>query len=156
MSLEKEVKIISFREDIQHYFKLINYEWISHYFEVIAHDKLVLENPKEEIIDKGGFIYFAQYNNEIVGCVALEKKNETTFELSKMGVRPDYRGLKIGNQLMLESMEKAKQLGLKQLIIYTNSKLSKAIGLYQKHGFYEVPNDQKLVKRAKIKMILII
>jgi N-acetylglutamate synthase-like GNAT family acetyltransferase len=153
-SFEQEVKIIPFREDIQHHFKLINFEWIDHYFEIIDHDKMVLENPKEEIIDKGGFIYFAEYNNEIVGCVALEKIDNLTYELSKMGVRPGYQGKKIGKLLLLKTIEKAKKIGLKHLILYTNPKLTNAIRLYQKNGFYEVPNDQKLVKRATLKMRL--
>ncbi|MDO7173720.1 GNAT family N-acetyltransferase [Mariniflexile sp. AS56] len=152
--IEQQVNIIPFREDIQHHFKNINYEWIGHYFEIIDRDRLVLENPKKEIIDKGGHIYFAEYNTKIVGCVALEKKNDTTFELSKMGVRPSYQGLKIGKLLMLKTIEKAKQLRFKKIILYTNPKLISAIGLYQKNGFYEVPNDLIIVKRAVVKMEL--
>lgn len=153
-SIENKVEIIPFREDIQHHFKKINYEWIDNYFEIIDHDKLVLENPKEEIIDKGGYIYFAQYNNKVVGCVALERINDTTFELSKMGVRPYYQGLKIGKLLMLKAIEKSKQLSIESLVLYTNPKLISAIKLYKRNGFYEVPNDQKLIKRATLKMKL--
>ena len=43
----------------------------------------------EFIIDNGGIVLFAQYNDEIVGTVALMYlEDENCFELTKMAVSP--------------------------------------------------------------------
>jgi hypothetical protein len=37
--------------------KTLNIEWLSKYFKIEPKDELVLSNPQEEIIDKGGMIF---------------------------------------------------------------------------------------------------
>lgn len=49
-------------------------------------DRESLSNPREQIIDKGGFIFYALLNGEIVGTASLLKKREAVFELGKMEV----------------------------------------------------------------------
>ena len=63
-------------------FKSLNLEWLNSYFEVETIDKLVLNNPKTEIIDKGGFIFMIQKNSETIGTFAFIKKNEKIYEFS--------------------------------------------------------------------------
>jgi hypothetical protein len=53
----------------------LNIEWLSKYFKIEPKDELVLSNPQEEIIDKGGMIFYAKYNEVIVGTVV--KMNDT-------------------------------------------------------------------------------
>jgi len=92
-----QVKIVSFKEEFSRDFYNLNVEWLKSYFYVEPFDEEILSKPQEYIIDKGGFIFFATYNNENVGTVALmPTKNETTFELTKMAVLPNLRGLNIG------------------------------------------------------------
>ena len=43
-------------------------------------------NPRSHVLDKGGRIFFAKYNGEIVGTSSILKLNESTFELAKLGV----------------------------------------------------------------------
>ena len=111
-----------------------------------------LSNPKEEIIDKGGFIFYAKLNDEIVGTASLLKKDETTFELGKMAVSGKAQGHKIGTLLLEHCLEFAKQKQIKTLILYSNTKLESAIHLYRKYGFSEVELEQGLYERADIKM----
>jgi hypothetical protein len=49
--------------------KTLNIEWLSKYFKIEPKDELVLSNPQEEIIDKGGMIFIS----EVVGTVSLLK-----------------------------------------------------------------------------------
>jgi hypothetical protein len=51
----------------------LNIEWLSKYFKIEPKRRLVLSNPREEIIDKGGMIFYAKYNGCIVGTVSLLK-----------------------------------------------------------------------------------
>lgn len=83
---ETEVQIIPFSIEHKEAIKRLNIEWLNKYFKVEPRDELVLSNPVVEIIDKGGKIYFAKYQHEIVGTVSLLKIDQTTFELSKMAI----------------------------------------------------------------------
>ncbi|MDH4058541.1 MAG: GNAT family N-acetyltransferase, partial [Cyclobacteriaceae bacterium] len=64
-----------------------------------------------------------------------------------------FRGLKIGEALSLKAIEKARVLGGRKIILYSNTKLEPAIGLYRKLGFQEIPLDGPY-KRSNIKMEL--
>ena len=145
-------KIIEFSEKYKKDFKRLNLEWIEKYFVVEPSDEYVLNNPEESIIDKGGFIYFALYNNEIAGTFALIKIDDKTYEIAKMVVTKKYQNHGIGKQLMDFAIIKARHLNLYKLILYTNSNLSVAIGMYLKYGFSEIPMNDFHNNRADIKM----
>ena len=147
-----QIKIIPYSPELKEYLKTLNYEWLEEYFHVEEGDKVSLSDPQGQIIDKGGFIFFAQYNEEIVGTVSLLKKTNEIFELGKMAISKNSRGLGIGNQLMEYILEFAKQQGICELILYSNTKLEPAIHLYQKYGFEEIELEAGVYERGNIKM----
>ena len=149
---QNKIEIIDFSEDQKEAIKTLNYEWLEKYFRVEKNDVISLSNPKEEIIDKGGFIFYAKLNDEIVGTASLLKKNETIFELGKMAVSEKAQGHKIGTLLLEYCLNFAKQKQIKTLILYSNTKLESAIHLYRKYGFSEVELEKGLYERADIKM----
>lgn len=150
------VKILEFKEEYSIYFYELNVEWLKKYFYVEKHDEEVLSNPKKFIIESGGIVLFAEYDNKIVGTVALMYlKDENCFELTKMAVSPEYRGKKIGQIILDNCIKKAKKMGLDKLILYSNRVLENAIYIYKKYGFVEIPiNEGSPYKRADIKMVL--
>ena len=70
-----------------------------------------------------------------------------------MAVDEKYRGQKIGKALGEAAIEKAHTFGAHKIILYSNTILTPAIGLYRKLGFVEVPVDGPY-KRSNIKMEL--
>ncbi len=156
MNVENEVLIIPFRSDLKEEIKILNLEWLKKYFKVEAKDHKVLSDPQGEIIDKGGMIFYAKYNDKIVGTFSLLKIDETTFELSKMAVTDGVQGLGIGNKLMDHCMAIAKEKGIKKLILYSNRSLLPAIYLYKKFDFEEIQLEDGIYERADIKMERII
>lgn len=151
---KNQVEIISYKGELAKIFLNLNIEWLDKYFYVENHDKEVLSNPKSYIIDNGGHIFFAKYNNEIVGTVALIN-NPEGFELSKMAVSPKYRGLKIGQKMMEHCIEFAKENKWDKLILYSSRKLENAIYIYRKYNFIEVEIEENCpYERCDIKMIL--
>lgn len=152
--IENKVQIIPYREEFKEIFRNINYEWIEKYFEVTDLDRKAFDNPQIEIIDKEGFIFLAQYENQIVGSVALEKITNQQYALTRMGVNSGYQGKKIGQSLIETAIEKAKGLKLNVIVLYTNQNLISALNLYYKNGFKVVPLDYVPYKRATIKMEL--
>jgi len=136
-------------------FKSLNLEWLNRYFKVEPIDELVLNNPKREIIDKGGFIFMIEKNSDIIGTFAFIKKSEKIYEFSKMAIIPDERGNGYGNKAMKFLIQFAKNKKWSRLILYSNTKLKNSIHLYRKYGFKEIPIEKNLIySRGNIKMEL--
>ena len=147
-----QIEIIPYSPELKEYLKILNYEWLEEYFHVEDGDKVSLSDPQGQIIDKGGFIFFAKYEEEIVGTASLLKKTNEIFELGKMAVSKNSQGLGIGNQLMEHCLEFAKQQDICELILYSNTKLEPAIHLYRKFGFEEIELEAGVYERGNIKM----
>ncbi len=150
------INILNFKPQYSEYFYNLNIEWLKAYFYVEPYDEEVLRNPLKYIIEKGGHIFFAEINNEIIGTVALMPTQEVlVFELTKMAVLPKYRDLKIGQKLMQHCIDFSKNNKLNSLILYSNTKLENAIYVYRKYGFIEIPVENNCpYKRCNIKMKL--
>ena len=149
---EDRIEIIDYTPEFKEYIKTLNVEWLEKYFYVEPFDVIQLSNPQTEIIDKGGFIYYARWNNEIVGTASLLKHDNEVYELGKMAVIPAAQGHFIGNMLIEHCFNMARQKGLKKLILYSNTKLESAIHLYKKYGFKEIYLEEGRYQRSNIKM----
>ncbi|MBZ4035189.1 GNAT family N-acetyltransferase [Flavobacterium sp. 17A] len=152
MNTTKQVQIVPFSQDLKSHIKTLNIAWLEKYFKVEDKDHLTLSNPQEEIIDKGGMIFYAKYNDEILGTASLMKINDSTYELSKMAVSDHAQGLGIGNKLLEHCLTIAKENNIKTLFLYSNTILLSAIHLYRKFGFTEIPLETGIYARANIKM----
>ena len=148
------MEIIPFSDELANHFTRLNTAWLEKYFVIEPIDKEMLGDPKQYFIDKGGHIFFAKINEDIVGTFALLKDSDSVYELSKMAVDENYQGQKIGNKLMEFCIDKARNLQADKLILYSNTKLEPAIHLYKKFGFIEVPITHSGYIRSNIKMEL--
>jgi ribosomal protein S18 acetylase RimI-like enzyme len=156
MKSENIVTIIPFSVELAEPIKTLNIEWLTKYFKIEPKDERVLSNPKEEIIDKGGMIFYAKYNGEIVGTISLIKMTVGIFELSKMAVTDGAQGLGIGTKLLQHCIEVAEESAIQKIVLYSNRRLKSAIHLYEKFGFKEVLLEDGVYERADIKMEKII
>jgi DNA-binding MarR family transcriptional regulator/N-acetylglutamate synthase-like GNAT family acetyltransferase len=151
------VTIIEYNDELKQYFKNLNYEWLRKYFSIEPIDEEYLSNPKKEIIDKGGHIYYAKTKDAIIGSAALLKINSETYELSKMAVTEKYQHKGVGKKLMEACIKKAKDMGLKKIVLYSSTKLPPALNLYYKVGFRVVAlEDNNPYQRTNIKMEMIL
>ena len=152
-----KVKIVPFEDKYSDYFYDLNYDWLNEYFYVEEYDEEVLKNCKKEIIDKGGYIFFAIYNSNVLGTMALIPRDEKVFELNKMAVKKEFRGMGIGHQLIEFIIDFAKAKNYNSLILYSNTVLKNSIHLYNKFGFIKIDSEGKTpYKRSDIKMELLI
>lgn len=152
MNNKDVVEIIEFSAELSEPIKTLNYEWLEKYFRVEEGDVASLSDPQKHIIDKGGHIYYAQLNGEIVGTASLLKKNETVYELGKLAVSDKAQGHGIGALLLEHCINMAKQKQIKTLILYSNTILQSAVHLFKKYGFEEVELESGVYARANIKM----
>ena len=158
MNLSNNIQIIDYRPEHQKYFRDLNVEWISTYFKMEEADYKALDNPDGYILKKGGYIYVAMFENEVVGVCALIKMDdeEYDYELAKMAVTPKAQGKSIGYLLGLAALEKAKSLGAKKVFLESNTILTPALNLYHKLGFQRVTNRPSPYERADIQMCVVL
>ena len=155
---ESDIEIIGWDTSLREHFCQLNLEWLQEFFdgELTDSDERALYSPESYYLAKGGYIWFARCNQEIVGCVALAHQGNGLFEISKMGVVPSLQGFGIGRKLLLTALDKARDVNAKQVYLESATKLTRAIRLYRHLGFCEVPHPdgQSIYPRSDIYMTL--
>lgn len=147
------IKIIGYDSQYKDVFRDLNYEWLNKYFEVEAADRKLLTDPENQIIKRGGHIFFAEQNSEILGTAALIKHDNKTFELAKMAVTEKAQGKQIGRKLAVKLIETAKKNKAQTLFLETSKKLQPALNLYNSLGFEQVEfSNPSKYSRLTIKM----
>jgi ribosomal protein S18 acetylase RimI-like enzyme len=154
--MANEILIIEYQPSHYQRFKEINVQWITRNFLMEEEDQRTVDDPEGYILNKGGKIYIAFYKGQVVGTCAYLNFGDNVFEMIKMAVDENYRGLKIGKLIGEISLQKMKESGAKKIFLFSNKKgSSTAIALYRKLGFTEIPLGDSEFQRADIKMELI-
>ena len=152
--MENTIEIIDYDEKYHADFKRMNLEYLDKYNLTETHDILVLDNPEEIILGKGGFLWLAKAGEEIVGTVGIMPEGHGIFELIKMCVAESWRGRGISKLLMETCLQKVKELGGHKLILFSNHQLQTALKLYTKYGFKNVEVTDSPFETADVKMEL--
>lgn len=151
--------IISYEAPYQADFKRINLEWISDMFAVEPHDLEQLDHPEDHILPNGGTILLALRGNDVLGTVALinttKPGDALEFELAKMAVAKEARGLGIGRLLCEAAVDAARQAGASRVWLESNRKAVVAIQLYLSVGFIEIPLKPSPYTRADVCMEIV-
>ena len=71
---------------------------------------------------------------------------------TKMAVDEKFRGKGIGESLIYGLIDRAREMKLKRVILYSNTILEPAIRLYRRLGFREITLEKGLYERSNIKM----
>jgi len=154
----KKVQIVDYQPQYSTAYKALNEEWISKYFKMEEADYKALENPDEYILNNGGYIYVALYDNQPIGVCALIRRDdpEYEYELAKMAVSPIAQGKSVGLLLAQAVIDKARAIGAAKLYLESNTSLKPAINLYHKLGFNKVAGRPTPYERANIQMELLL
>ncbi|MBL7710241.1 MAG: GNAT family N-acetyltransferase [Chitinophagaceae bacterium] len=148
------IELIKYESKYQPEFKGLNLEWLDKFNLTESHDLEILNDPEGTVIARGGCIFLAKEGAEIIGTAGLWKESEEEYELVKMTVAPAYQGKGISKLLLERCLSAAKELGAKKIILYSNSQLKTALGLYEKYGFRHVPVTGAPFLTADVKMEL--
>jgi ribosomal protein S18 acetylase RimI-like enzyme len=147
--------VVPYREEFKSAFEQLNSEWIESYFELEPADRRVLGNPRGEILEKGGQIFFVLEQGEVKGTCAVLRHASDQCEIAKMAVAPTARGRGFGDLLMEACIDFARQNDIRRITIVSNTLLEPAIRLYRKYGFVQVPiAEDTRYKRANIRLEL--
>ncbi|WP_394674322.1 GNAT family N-acetyltransferase [uncultured Chryseobacterium sp.] len=152
----QDVEIVPYSKLYQQAFRSLNEGWISTYFEMEEADYKALDHPEEYILDNGGKIFVALYQDEPVGVCALIKMDdpEYDFEMAKMAVSPKAQGKSIGYLLGQKVIDEARASGASKIYLESNTILKPAISLYYKLGFQKISGRPTPYQRCNIQMEL--
>ena len=86
-----------------------------------------------------GRLLLADYEGEVVGCVALHKLEPGICEMKRLYLRPTVRGKGLGRILATRIIAEARQIGYHRMRLDTVEPVMKdAVAMYRKIGFREI------------------
>ena len=84
-----------------------------------------------------GRLLLAREKNDPIGVGCLKTIREGTWEIKRMYVRPSHRGKKIGQKLLEQLVQSAKEIGCSKVLLDTAQFMKDAHALYRSAGFKE-------------------
>ncbi len=107
-----------------------------------------LQDIEANYLQRGGlFEVIEDGQANLLGSFGLYPINKTTCELRKMYFIPGARGLGLGKYVLQRTIAQARELGFKEIVLETSSKLIAANRLYTQFGFKPSQPDH-LASRA--------
>jgi putative acetyltransferase len=86
-----------------------------------------------------GRLLLAYEDGKPAGCVALHALDTITCEMKRLYVRPEFRGQRVGQQLLDTVIAEAQPLGYTRMRLDTvPSVMGRAVELYRSYGFREI------------------
>ena len=107
------------------------------------------EDSLREMIERlDAVIVLAEQDNEMKGCVYLEKQADALY-LGMLTVRPNLQGKGLGTQLLHAAEERAKEIGCQKIRMTVITVREELIAYYKRKGYKDTgerkpfPNDPK-------------
>ncbi len=96
-----------------------------------------LKNPAKKYTFPEGEMLVALNGEQVAGMVAYHRHSSVRCEMKRLYIKPEYRCRKLGEKLVREIIEHAKNAGYTEMVLDTIEPLKPAIHLYEKYGFKE-------------------
>lgn len=150
------IEIIPYGDEHAAAFRRLNLAWLEKYNLVESHDLEVIDDPRGSILGRGGYIFVASMNGEVVGTAAIAKTGEADYELAKMAVDERWQGKGISKLLLERCIDTARRHGARAITLFSNHQLTTAIALYEKYGFRHIEVTGSPFATADVKMELVL
>ena len=99
-----------------------------------------------EAFYSGGALLAGYENEKPVACIAVKKIDDLTCEAKRLFIKPEYRGKGYARIMMNTMLDKAKELGFKEVKFTTKpSVMQIGYGLYKRMGFEETSEEDGIV-----------
>jgi putative acetyltransferase len=112
-----------------------------------------LNDIEASYLHSGGcFDVLVDSRGAIIGSIALYPVDSITCELRKMYLSKQVRGQGQGRRLLEHALERAKEMGVRRIVLETASVLKEATALYREYGFrsYQAPHLSQRCNEAYV------
>ena len=94
----------------------------------------------------GGSLLVGYEGDKPVACIAVKKIDDKTCEAKRLYIKPEYRGKGYARVMLNTMLDKARQLGFKEVTFTTKpSVMQIGYGLYKRMGFEQVAENEGIV-----------
>jgi N-acetylglutamate synthase-like GNAT family acetyltransferase/DNA-binding MarR family transcriptional regulator len=155
--IRDRLEILPYKPAYKRHFDLLNREWLEERFRVEPADEAILKHPHETIVKRGGMVFFARMDGEIVGTCALIPHGEGIYELAKMAVTRSVQGRGIGRRLAEAVLEDARARSARMVFLETSPRMIAVRRWYARLGFRQVdvhPLGGSKYARKSVAMVL--
>lgn len=133
------IEITSFQPDHADRFAQLNREWLEAYGLMEPANEEQLADPRAYFLDRGGQIFVALNDGNVIGTCAIVPHGVDEFEVAKLTVSPAFRGQGIARRLVERCLTYARERGARRVMLVSNSRLHTALRLYESFGFERRP-----------------
>jgi len=88
-----------------------------------------------DYVPPGGRLALALVDGQPAGCAALRRLDAERCEFKRLFVRNQFRGMRLGRELLAWIVAEAKAAGYRQLVCDTMPAMADALAMYQRAGF---------------------
>jgi GNAT superfamily N-acetyltransferase len=88
-----------------------------------------------DYVPPDGRLALALVEEEAAGCIALRRFDATRCEVKRLYVRPQFRGLGIGRDLLAWVTAEARAAGYTEMVGDTMPVMEQALAMYERAGF---------------------
>jgi len=90
------------------------------------------------------YVVLAFKEGKAIGCGAISRYENEAMEIKRMYVSSELRGQRIGEKMLSELENWARELGITKCLLFTGSKQPEANKLYQRNGYKQIQKYGKL------------
>jgi DNA-binding MarR family transcriptional regulator/N-acetylglutamate synthase-like GNAT family acetyltransferase len=150
------ITIVDYRPNLKHWFYTLAGNWLLNVLDgkLEEEDKFTLLHPDKAYLAEGGFVFFAMSANNVIGCVALKRLEDETFEFCKLFVDKNARQGGIATKLIQRCISRCKENGAKYLWLQTTNQMREAHRLYYKLGFADNKPPQPMLVLSRTQKIM--
>jgi amino-acid N-acetyltransferase len=105
--------------------------------ESYAKQAVLLWRTQEDIQEHAGEFLIIEYQNDVIGCLALRDYGNSLMEIRSLAVKQEFSGCGCGTLIIQKSIEVATLQGVNRLFALTMRP-----SLFIKNGFQEVDKEQ--------------
>ena len=93
------------------------------------------DNGADALRAPGGAFVVATSDGAPVACGGVRRLDDSTGEIKRMWVAPDWRGAGLGARLLRRLEDEARRLGYARAVLGTNGVLTEALAMYGRVGY---------------------
>ena len=156
-SLEAEsLQVIDYKPGLTKNFHELREAWLSEKMNggLNGEGSINIQYPDKKHFMEGGFFFYGQYKDQMVGFVALKRLDNDTFELNNLYIHPNYRNLGFDRLLVERCISRCNENHANELWLQTSRNKSDIALLYEALGFIDKEKPPKMTLQEQTTRIM--